>query len=420
VDLSDINLLDPDIFTDGVPHDWFTHLRNNAPVYRHPEPNGPGFWVITKHEDIGIVGRDPKTFSSAAKYGGVVGLEDPPTPQAKKDLEEAAAIQGNMMLYMDPPDHTLYRKIVHDGFRPRMIWALEEKIRERAVRTIEGAIAKGSCDFVTEIAAEVPLQAIAELLGVPMEDRHKLFDWSNRMIGSIDPEYAVSEEHVRNAQIEMFMYAKELADERKANPRDDIVTTLLRSEVDGHSLSELDFNLFFLLLAVAGNETTRNAMSHGMAAFLDNPEQYQVLVDDPSVIDLAVEEIVRWASPVMYFRRNVTQDFELRGTQLKAGDKVSIWYISANRDEEVFTDPFKFDVRRDHVAEPHVAFGHGQHFCLGFNLARLEIKVVFEELAKRVTKIESVGDISRLRSNFIAGIKHLPIRFTDVRQPVGA
>jgi cholest-4-en-3-one 26-monooxygenase len=264
----------------------------------------------------------------------------------------------------------------------------------------------------------VPLQAIAELLGVPMEDRHKLFDWSNRMIGSIDPEYAVSEEHVRNAQIEMFMYAKELADERKANPRDDIVTTLLQAEVDGHSLSELDFNLFFLLLAVAGNETTRNAMSHGMAAFLDNPDQYQVLVEDPSVIDLAVEEIVRWASPVMYFRRNVTQDTEIRDVPLAKGDKVSVWYISANRDEDVFEEPFKFDVRRD--PNEHVAFGHGQHFCLGFNLARLEIKVLFEELTKRVTKIESVGDISRLRSNFIAGIKHLPVRFTDVRQPVSA
>ena len=418
--LSDINLLDPDIFTQGVPHDWFTYLRNNAPVYKHPEPNGPGFWVITKHEDIGIVGRDPKTFSSAARYGGVVGLEDPPTPEAKKELEEAAAIQGNMMLYMDPPDHTLYRKIVHDGFRPRMIWALEEKIRERAVRIVEEAIAKGESDFVVDIAAEVPLQAIAELLGVPMEDRHKLFDWSNRMIGSIDPEYAVSEEHVRNAQVEMFMYAKELAEERKANPRDDIVTTLLQAEVEGHSLSELDFNLFFLLLAVAGNETTRNAMSHGMAAFLDNPDQYQVLVDDPSVIDLAVEEIVRWASPVMYFRRNVTQDTEIRGVPIPKGDKVSVWYISANRDEDVFNDPFAFNVRRDHIAEPHVAFGHGQHFCLGFNLARLEIKVLFEELTKRVTKIESVGDISRLRSNFIAGIKHLPVRFTDVRQPVSA
>ncbi len=414
MELSDINLLSRDIFTEGVPHEWFTYLRNNAPVYKHPEPDGPGFWVISKHEDVGIVGRDAKTFSSAAKYGGVVGLEDPP-PERRQEFEAAAAIQGNMMLYMDPPDHTLYRKIVHDGFRPRMIWALEKVIRERAVKILDDAIAKRECDFVTDIAAELPLQAIAELLGVPMDDRHKLFDWSNRMIGSEDPEYAVSEEHTRNAQIEMFMYAKELADDRRANPRDDIMTTLLQAEVDGHSLSELDFNLFFLLLSVAGNETTRNAVSHGMAALLDNPEQYDVLVENPSVIDLAVEEIVRWASPVMYFRRNVTQDTEIRGQKIPAGDKVSVWYISANRDEDVFDEPFRFDVRRS--PNEHIAFGHGHHFCLGFNLARLEIKVLFEELTKRVTRIESVGDISRLRSNFISGIKHLPVRFTDVRQP---
>lgn len=416
MDLTDINLLDPDIFTKGVPHDWFTYLRNNAPVYRHPEPDGPGFWVITKHEDVGIVGRDAKTFSSAAERGGVVGLEEPP-PEMREELQNNAAFTGNMMLYMDPPRHTLYRKIVHDGFRPRMIWALEQTIRERAVRILDDAIAKGSCDFVVDVAAELPLQAIAELLGVPMEDRHKLFDWSNRMIGSIDPEYAVSEEHVRNAQIEMFMYATELANDRRANPRDDIVTTLLEAEVEGTSLNELDFNLFFLLLAVAGNETTRNAISHGMAAFLDNPDQYDVLVQDPSAIDTAVEEIVRWASPVMYFRRNVTQDTEIRGVPMKDGDKLSVWYISANRDEDVFTDPFRFDIRRDTKTEPHIAFGQGHHFCLGFNLARLEIKVLFEELAKRATKLESVGDISRLRSNFIAGIKHLPVRFADVREP---
>jgi len=418
MELSDINLLDPDIFTKGVPHAWFTHLRANAPVYKHPEPDGPGFWVITKHEDVGIVGRDAKTFSSAAERGGVVGLEEPP-PEMRERMSEEAAFAGNMMLYMDPPKHTLYRKIVHDGFRPRMIWALEEKIRERAIRILDDAIAKGSCDFVVDVAAELPLQAIAELLGVPMEDRHKLFDWSNRMIGSIDPEYAVSEEHVRNAQIEMFMYATELAADRRAKPRDDIVTTLLQAEVEGTSLNELDFNLFFLLLAVAGNETTRNAISHGMAAFLDNPDQFDVLVQDPSVIDSAVEEIVRWASPVMYFRRNVTQDTEIRGVPLKEGDKLSVWYISANRDEEVFADPFRFDIRRDTNAEPHIAFGGGHHFCLGFNLARLEIKVLFEELAKRVTKLEAVGDISRLRSNFIAGIKHLPVRFADVREPAG-
>ncbi|MEX2394191.1 MAG: cytochrome P450 [Actinomycetota bacterium] len=416
MELSDINLLSRDIFTEGVPHDWFTYLRKNAPVYKHPEPDGPGFWVISKHEDVGIVGRDAKTFSSAAKHGGVVGLEELP-PERKQEMEEQAAFTGNMMLYMDPPDHTLYRKIVHDGFRPRMIWALENVIRERAVKIVDDAVAKGSCDFVVDIAAELPLQAIAELLGVPMEDRHKIFDWSNRMIGSEDPEYAVDEENVRNAQIEMFMYAQELAADRRANPRGDIVTTLLEAEVEGHSLNELDFNLFFLLLAVAGNETTRNAMSHGMAALLENPDQYQVLVEDPSVIDTAVEEIVRWASPVMYFRRNVTQSTELRGVPMKEGDKLSVWYISANRDEDVFVDPFSFDVRRS--PNEHIAFGHGHHFCLGFNLARLEIKVLFEELAKRVTKIESVGDISRLRSNFISGIKHLPVRFADVRQPAG-
>lgn len=417
MELSDINLLDPDVFTKGVPHEWFTYLRTNAPVHHHPEPEGPGFWVITKHEDVGIVGRDAKTFSSAAKRGGVVGLEEP-TPQQRAELEEQAAFTGNMMLYMDPPDHTLYRHIVHDGFRPRMIWALEERIRERAQRILDEAVAKGSCDFVVDVAAELPLQAIAELLGVPMEDRHKLFDWSNRMIGSVDPEYAVSEENVRNAQVEMFLYAQQLAADRRANPRDDIVTTLLEAEVEGHSLSELDFNLFFLLLSVAGNETTRNAISHGMAAFLDNPDQWDVLVEDPGVIDTAVEEIVRWASPVMYFRRNVTQDTEIRGVPIKEGDKVSVWYISANRDEDVFDEPFRFDIRRH--PNDHIAFGHGHHFCLGFNLARLEIKVLFEELAKRVTKMEPVGDISRLRSNFIAGIKHLPVKFTNTRTPVGA
>jgi cholest-4-en-3-one 26-monooxygenase len=416
VELSDINLLDPDVFTEGVPHDWFTYLRNNAPVYKHPEPDGPGFWVITKHEDVGIVGRDAKTFSSAAARGGVVGLEEP-TEEERAMQESTGAFVGNMMLYMDPPDHTRYRDIVHHGFRPRMIWALEQKVRERAVRILDDAVAKRECDFVVDIAAELPLQAIAELLGVPMEDRHKLFDWSNRMIGSVDPEYAVSRENVQQASVEMFVYAQELADERRRNPKDDIVTKLLEAEVDGHSLSELDFNLFFLLLAVAGNETTRNALSHGMAAFLDNPDQYQILVEDASVIDLAVEEIVRWASPVMYFRRNVTQDTEIRGVPISEGDKVSVWYISANRDEDVFDEPFRFDIRRD--PNDHIAFGHGHHFCLGFNLARLEIKVLLEELRKRVTKIESVGDISRLRSNFIAGIKHLPVRFTEVREPAG-
>jgi cholest-4-en-3-one 26-monooxygenase len=251
---------------------------------------------------------------------------------------------------------------------------------------------------------------IAEMLGVPMEDRHKLFEWSNRMIGSEDPEYIVSEEEVQTAQIEMFMYANALAQERRANPRDDIVTTLLGAEIDGDTLSEMDFNLFFLLIAVAGNETTRNSISHGIRAFCDYPDQYQLLVNDPSLATPATEEIVRWASPVMYFRRNVTRDTELGGQQLKAGDKVSIWYVSANRDDDVFDDPFTFDILRN--PNEHVGFGGGgPHHCLGANLARMEIRVLLEEMARRIPTLELAGDVQPLRSNFIGGIKHMPVKY---------
>jgi cholest-4-en-3-one 26-monooxygenase len=263
---------------------------------------------------------------------------------------------------------------------------------------------------VVDVAAEVPLQVIAEMLGVPQEDRHKLFEWSNRMIGSEDPEYMVSQEEVMNAQVEMFMYANELAAKRREEPRDDIISALLDAEVDGDQLSEMDFNLFFLLIAVAGNETTRNSISHGIKAFCDFPEQYQLLVDDPSRAQSATDEIVRWASPVMYFRRNVTRDTELRGQQLKEGDKVSIWYISANRDEEKFDRPFEFDILRS--PNEHVGFGGGgPHHCLGMNLARMEIYVLLEEMAKRIPTLERAGEAEPLRSNFIAGIKHMPVKY---------
>src|SRR5579875_73235 len=290
-----------------------------------------------------------------------------------------------------------------------MIQALAPHIREITAGIIERAIGKGDqCDFVVDVAAELTLQVIAELLGVPL-DRHKVFQWSNRMIGSEDPEYAVSEELVRQAQIEMFMYANALAAQRRKEPRDDIVTTLLNAEINGDRLSEIDFNLFFLLLAVAGNETTRNALSHGLHALIEHPEQYRMLVENPALVPSATEEILRWASPVMYFRRNVTREIEMRGQKFKAGDKVSIWYISANRDEQVFQDPFRFDIRRS--PNEHVAFGGGgPHFCLGANLARMEINILLEELVKRVPAPRLVGEVKRLRSNFINGIKHLPVR----------
>jgi cholest-4-en-3-one 26-monooxygenase len=317
---------------------------------------------------------------------------------------------GNLMLTMDAPEHTRYRKLVNRGFTPRQMRMLEPHIRELTNQIIDAVIEAGECDFVTDVAAELPLQVIAEMIGVPHEDRHKVFEWSNRMIGSEDPEFSVSDEEVQNAQIEMFMYANSLAQERRANPRDDIMTALLEAEVDGDRLTEMDFNLFFLLLAVAGNETTRNSISHGVRAFCDYPDQYQLLVEDPSRAKLAAEEVVRWASPVMYFRRNVTKDTELRGQQIKAGDKVSIWYISANRDEEVFDDPFTFDITRD--PNEHVGFGGGgPHHCLGSNLARMEIYVLLEEMARRIPTMELAGDVPPLRSNFIAGIKHMPVKF---------
>jgi cholest-4-en-3-one 26-monooxygenase len=407
LDANDIDLLDRDRFTEDIPHDWFTWLRQNAPVFHHDEPDGPGFWVISKHADVITCNRDAGTFSSAAATGGVVGLEEREISEM-----EAAQAEGNLMLFMDPPDHTRYRKLVNRGFTPRMIGQLEPRIRELTNEILDEALTKDPCDFVVDIAAELPLEVIAELIGVPREDRHKIFEWSNRMIGSEDPEYTVSSEEVANAQIEMFMYAQQLAEKHRNSPQDDIISALLSSEVDGESLSDMDFNLFFLLLSVAGNETTRNAISHGMNAFLENPEQYDLLVGDPQkYIAGTTEEILRWASPVMYFRRNATKDFQLRDQTIKAGDKISLWYISANRDEEVFEDPFRFDIARD--PNHHIAFGGGgPHFCLGSQLARMEIHVLFEELARRVPKVEQLGPPDRLRSNFIGGIKHLPVRFT--------
>jgi cholest-4-en-3-one 26-monooxygenase len=407
-DLADIDLLDRDRFTQGIPHEWFTRLRAEAPVYHHPEPDGPGFWVITKHDDIIQCNRDAATFSSEQARGGVVGLEE------RADMQtEAEQAGGRMMLMMDPPDHTRYRKLVNRGFTPRMIGEMETHIRELTATILDQAVAKDGADFVVDVAAELPLEVIAELIGVPTEDRHKIFDWSNRMVGSEDPEYIVTDEEVFNAQVEMFMYAQQIADTRRKEPRDDIITALLSAEVDGESLSDMDFNLFFLLLSVAGNETTRNAIAHGMNAFLENPDQYAMLVDDPEGrIATATEEILRWASPVMYFRRNATKDFELRGQTIKAGEKISMWYISGNRDEDIWADPFAFDITRD--PNPHIAFGGGgPHFCLGSQLARMEIHVLFEELAKRVPRVEQLGDPEPLRSNFIGGIKHLPVRFHE-------
>ena len=399
--LEDIDLLDRDVFAKGVPHDWFTYLREHRPVFNHPEPNGPGFWVVTKHADVRAVGRDPVTYSSDQDRGGITPLEEPEAPSPDVGFK--------VLIAMDPPEHTRYRKLVSHGFTPRMINALEPRIREMAVQIIDRAVAKGACDFVVDVAAQLPVAVIAELIGVPEHDRHKIFAWTNTIVGAEDPEYFHSDDQVHAAMAEMFEYVQGLSEQRRRAPRDDIMSALLSADVDGDRLTDLELNAFFLFLSSAGNETTRNAAAHGLSAFLDHPDQYDKLAQDPDGLSAsATEEILRWATPVMYLRRNVTRDTELRGQAFAAGDKVSIWYISANRDEEVFDDPFRFDIERR--PNDHVAFGGGgPHFCLGASLARLELRVLFEELARRAPVLRSLADPEPLRSNIVAGIKHLPV-----------
>ena len=400
MNLGDIDLTNPDAFVDAVPHDWFTQLRREAPVYWHPDEEsvGGGFWAVTSYEHCVAVNRDSRTYSSMR--GGVF-LWDMP----EAELEQ----QRLLMVNMDPPLHTRYRLLVNKGFTPRMVAALEGQMRERTREILDRVARRGECDFVVDVAAELPLQVIADLMGVPQEDRHKLFDWSNRMVGGDDPEYGLTEEDRQLASMELYAYSSALAAERRADPHRDLISVLTQAEVEGERLSDLEIDLFFLLLSVAGNETTRNLISHGLLALLDNPDQLALLRADRELMGSAIEEMLRCGSPVMNFRRTATCDTELGGQTIKEGDKVVFWHVSANRDEAAFVDPFRFDIRR--APNEHMAFGSGgPHYCLGANLARMEIRVMFEELLDRFTELEVVGDVTRLRSNFINGIKHIPLR----------
>lgn len=397
--LAGVDILNPDVYARGVPHDTFRLLRREAPVYWHPEPEGGGFWAVTKYDDVVTVSMDPATFSSALQ-GSLI--EDPPV--------DALPVMRSLLINQDPPRHTKYRRLVSKGFTPAMVRRLEPHIRELTGRIIDRVAPWGHCDFVTDVAAELPLQVIVELMGVPLEDRHRVFDWSNRMLGNADPEYSGSVQEARRASLELYAYANELASRRKRDPQNDLVSVLMRADVDGEALSEAEFDAFFMLLAVAGNETTRNAIAGGMLALIQHPEQRARLLADPSLLPLAVEEMLRWVSPVIHFRRTATRDTELRGQRIRRGDKVVIYYASANRDEDHFPNGDVFDVGR--TPNEHVAFGPGgPHFCLGANLARLEMRIMFEELLRRLPDMELAGPVQRLRSNFINGIKHMPVRY---------
>jgi cholest-4-en-3-one 26-monooxygenase len=404
VTVATLPLWDPDTFSRGFPHDLFRRLRAEDPVHWQPEPRGPGFWAVTRYDDVRTVSRHPELYSSQ-KRG--VFLDEP----SREELEQL----NLMMLTKDPPEHTQLRKLVSTGFTPRMVGALEPHVREMAAATIDGFIDKGECDVVTECAAELPLLVIAELLGVPKDDRAFLFDLSNRLIGFDDPEYITSPEDAEIAMAEMFGYLHQLAAERQGTPaRDDLIGVLMDAEVDGDRLTQLEIDLFFMLLVVAGNETTRNMISHALLALVEHPEQMARLrADIDGLLPTAVEEFLRWSPPVMHFRRTALADAVLGDQPIAADDKVIVYYPSANRDEAAFPAADTFDVGRD--PNHHLGFGGGgPHFCLGANLARLEIRVMYEELLARVADIELTGEVRLLRSHFINGIKELPIRFRKV------
>ena len=396
----DIDVVSHGQWADRVPFEKFAWLRDHAPVarMRGTEDDMPAhYWGLTRHEDVVEAGRDWETFSSQR---GSVHLTD---HQTEQELSEFRTI-----IDTDPPAHTRLRRIVNRGFTPRAVAAIEDHYRRVAARIIDAAVEAGRVDFVTSVAAELPLVAIAELLGVPVEDRHRIFEWTNQMVGRTDPEYDRGPDAPVAAAGELYAYANGLARERRAEPRDDIITKLI-TEVDGDALAEHEFELFVLALSVAGNETTRNAISHGLHALLEHPEAMALLRSDtPELIDTAVEEIVRWATPVIRFRRTTQRPVEIHGVEIPEGAPVVLFYTSANRDERVFEDAMRFDITR--TPNPQVGFGGGgPHFCLGANLARLEIKVMFEELLARTSSVTAAGPPERLRSSFINGIKHLPV-----------
>jgi cholest-4-en-3-one 26-monooxygenase len=397
------DLTDPDLYSRRVPMAEFAELRRTAPVWWHPQPRGTGgfddegYWAVTRHADVVAVSRDSDHYSSWENTA-IIRHQD----GATRDQIE---LQRFVLLNIDPPQHTQLRGIVSRGFTPRAINDLRSTLSERAGQIMRTALDSGSGDFVTDVAAELPLQAIAELIGIPQDDRRKVFDWSNDMVGYDDPEYTADP---AAAAAELVGYAMAMAEDRRQSPRDDIVTKLVNAHVDGGQLSSDEFGFFVILLAVAGNETTRNAISHGMLAFLEHPDQWELFRAERP--ESAADEIVRWATPVTVFQRTALSDTKLGGQQVKAGQRVGLFYRSANFDEDVFDHPERFDIQRS--PNPHLGFGgSGAHFCLGANLARLEIDLIFNAIADHMPDIRQAGEPERLRSGWLNGIKKLPVSY---------
>jgi cytochrome P450 len=395
-----VNLYDPDGYVDGPPHEEFERLRREDPVHRQEMPDGTFYWAILRHADVVHVARHPVLFSAA--LGGVV-LED----LAPEVLE----MMRDMVLAMDPPRHIAFRKNLAPHFKASVMAGLEGSIRD-ICRASFATVADGDeVEFVHQVCAKLPSQVVGELLGIPEEDWPKIHSWSERNSGGQDPEVAGGyTEDGSTATIEMAMYAIELAQQRRADPREDLTTLMLAMELDGEAMTDVQFGSFFVQLVTAGNDTTRTMLSSGLLALLKHPEQLAEIRADRTLIPAAVEEILRWANPLHYFRRTATTDTQLADVRIAAGQKVAMMYTSVNRDSAVFKDPQRFDIHRD--PNPHLSFGTGGHFCLGVHLARLEGRVFFEELFDTFGTIEPTGTPSRQRSNLNNALKSLPVRLS--------
>jgi len=392
-----VDVLTPALYVDGPPHEQFAWLRANAPVYEHPlaDPNLiDRCWVVTRHDDVRALSRDPESFSSADG----IHLRRKATHQFRPN-----------MINMDDPQHQRIRKLVSGGFTPRVLRTFREHYGELSRQVVDRALAANDAfDGILALAAELPLLAICEIAGAPAEDRFRIFEWSNVVLSSEDPEYVPTPDAFEKAVMDLAHYAQELADRKRREPGDDLISALLGP--DGRMpLTDEEYEGLVLLLLGAGNETTRSAIAHGLLAFAEHPDQWAVLRDDPDgTLDTAVEEVIRWASPVNYMSRTATRDTELHDHLIRAGDKVVLLYSSANFDETVFEEPDRFDVRR--TPNHHLGFGFGPHFCLGATLARIELRAIFEVLIQRVSRFELAGPVIRARSSFLNAIKELPLR----------
>ena len=403
------DLTSHDTFVDGVPHATFQRLRREEPVAWYDEnDDNAGFWAVTRYDDVLQVSREHETFTSTAG----IRMEE-------MDAEETAA--RRTLMELDPPEHTRLRRLVNRGFTRRTVEAYEAAIREITRAVLDEALPKGDFDFTKEVGRELPMRMLGRLMGLPDEDLDELVTWGDAMIGNTDPEFTSHPVDLSDteefrlmpfrspAALEVFRYADRMAQARRAEPRDDVLTRLLAPTPDGEPLTDLEFKNFFALLVAAGNDTTRYTIAGSLDTLIDHPEALSHLRDHPEDLETAVEELLRWTTVTMHFRRTATRDTELRGVPIRAGDKVVIWFVSANYDDAQFPEPYTFDIARH--PNDHCTFGrNGPHFCLGAWLARLEVRVTFEELLPRLAAIERAGPVEHLRSNFIHGIKHLPVR----------